>query len=93
VTCATVAGSVSKAPAEVLDFVIAWTLPTGDSLSTATCTAESGDVVVDDCDVVSNTVVVWVSAGTCGSVSELLVTVTTAAGRTLQRSVYVEVRR
>ena len=92
-SCAQVAGSLLKSTSEVLDFVVTWTLPEGDALATATCTVASGSVVVDDTDVISNTVVVWVSGGACGSVSELLVTVTTDDGRTLQRSVYVEVRR
>jgi len=91
-TCAQVAGSVIKAPGEVVDFSVIWALPTGDAISTASATVESGDAVVDSSSVVSSAVVVWVSGGTCGSVSEVLITVETTGGRTLQRTVFVELR-
>lgn len=92
-TCTQVAGEIHKTPTEVLDFSVEWTLPTGDSLTTSACTTSTGTVVVDSVQRVSDTVTVWVSGGACGETAELVMTVGTTLGRTLQRSIFVKVAR
>lgn len=74
-----------KAAAAVLDYVFRWTdwLATGDTITSATVTAESGLTVDSDAITGSGTTVTaWLSGGTAGTIYSVYCAVTTNDGRT-----------
>lgn len=88
--------SALKDPDAVLDYKIDWTLvlqsvtPT-DTIATSTWVADNGLVVDSDSNTTTDTTV-WVSAGTLGTISKLVNTITTAGGRTHVRTINVSLR-
>lgn len=86
-----------KDPNAVMDFGVDWSNWLGvDTLSTSawsiTTTATSPALVIDS-DVSNTTVAtVWLSGGKVGTKYALLNRVTTAGGRTNDRTIYVQVK-
>lgn len=76
----------TKDPNAVLDYTLDWTKwLDGDTLSSATFTVPNG-VTKDDESNDTTTATVWVSGGTAGTSYVIRCRVTTAAGRTEDRS-------
>lgn len=82
----------AKDPSDVLDYRIDWTaILQGDTIegSSWTVPVPSG-LVIDSQDFTDSRVVVWLSGGSVGN-HRITNTITTASGRTLQRSVTLPV--
>lgn len=91
----------SKDPNEVLDYVVHWSdvdptesrLETGETLITSTFTVATGDANIDSSTfTAAGDATVWLSAGTAGTVCEILNRVTTSAGRTYDKTVTLRIR-
>jgi hypothetical protein len=78
-----------KDPNAVLDYKWDWTawLPAGDTITTAVVAVASGDVAINSQSNTTNSVTAWISAGTVGTEAELRARVTTAQGRTDDRTI------
>jgi hypothetical protein len=78
-----------KDPNAVLDYKWDWTdwLPTGDTITTANVTIASGDVTLNSQSNTTSDVTAWVSAGTANTKATLTARVTTAQGRTDDRTI------
>lgn len=85
----------SKDPNEVLDYVLDWSdrLDTGDTISTSTWSivTSSPALVIDSESETTTTATVWLSAGTVDVDYELLNRVVTAAGRTMDQTVFIRI--
>lgn len=82
----------TKDPNANLDYKIAWSrwLPEGDSLASSTWLVPSGITSTDESsDETSATV--WLSGGEVGKTYEVTNRVTTAAGRSDDRTIYITV--
>jgi len=80
-----------KDPEAVIDYTIDWAATMAesspsDTIATSAWTADNG-VVVDSDSETTTTTTVWVSGGTRGKYSSVVNTVTTAAGRTYNRTI------
>lgn len=77
-------GTVTKTPADVLDYEIDFSiwLPDGDRITVATATIDAGTTALAQTDFSDTQVRVWISGGTMGDSGEVEVTATTAGGRT-----------
>jgi len=87
----------TKDPDATVDFTIDWSdllaeSSPQDTIASSSWTANQG-VVVDRDSNTTTTATVWVSGGTVRKYSELVNTVTTAGGRTYERTVYVKVQQ
>lgn len=87
--------SIVKDPNAVLDYVFDWTswldaLP--DTLSSHSAAIESGSGAINSSTINGKTVVVWVSGGVVGETIALRCRITTAGGRTDDRTVYIKVK-
>jgi len=85
--------STTKDPQEVIDYSIDWAATMGesspnDTISTSAWTADNGLTVDSDTNTTTTTTV-WVSAGTRGKYANLVNTITTASGRTHERTIAV----
>ena len=82
----------SKDPSAVLDYVFDWTewLATGESISSYTITADTGITVETDSEA-SGKVTVWLSGGTAGINYKVACLITTSAGRTDERTIWIKV--
>jgi len=82
----------SKDPSAVLDYVFDWTewLATGESISSYTITADTGITVETDSEA-SGKVTVWLSGGTAGINYKVACKITTSAGRTDERTIWIKV--
>lgn len=82
----------TKDPSATLDFTWNWAawLVTGDTLSTATVTADTGLTVASHA-IVGQTVTAWLSGGEAGTSYRATCQVTTTGGRVDERSIVVEV--
>ena len=80
-----------KTPAEVLDYGWDWSRwLDGDTLASSTWTADSGITIQSHTfDTASTTI--WLTGGAEGATYQLTNTVTTAAGRTAQRSFEIRI--
>jgi hypothetical protein len=83
-----------KDPDAVLDYAVDWTdwLPAGDSITGRTVAVESGDVVKASDNLAGAVVTAWISGGTVGTNASVRFRVTTAQGRTDDRTIYLKVR-
>lgn len=83
-----------KDPQAVLDYVWDWSnwLTTGDTISTATVTVATGDVVLDSDTNDDTTVTAWVSGGTVDTSATVTAQIVTAQGRTDERTITLWVR-
>lgn len=88
----TIIYAFDKDPDEVLDFTIDWSdwLPSGDTISTSAWTVPSG--ITEDSKS-NDTTKTWIflSGGTDGTEYKLTNTITTAGGRTAQRTIQIKV--
>jgi len=81
-----------KDPSAVLDYVFDWTgwLATGETISDYTITADTG-ITVDSSTEDAGKVTVWLSGGTAGINYKVACLITTSAGRTDERTIWIKV--
>lgn len=81
-----------KDPDAVLDYVVNWaTWLDGDTISTSAFTVPAG-ITKDSESNTTTTATVWLSGGTAGTWYAILNRITTAAGRTNDQTIYVQVK-
>ena len=84
-----------KDPNEVLDYKFDWDtnyLETGETISSATVTVESG--ITKDSDAITDsdrTVTVWLSGGTANNEYTVTCQIVTSLSRTAERSIFIRV--
>ena len=81
-----------KDPSAVLDYVFDWTewLATGETITGHTITADTG--ITDDSSTEDDgKVTVWLSGGTAGINYKVACKITTSAGRTDERTIWIKV--
>jgi len=81
-----------KDPSAVLDYVFDWTewLATGETIDNYTITADTG-ITVDSSTEDTGKVTVWLSGGTAGINYKVACLITTTAGRTDERTIWIKV--
>lgn len=81
-----------KDPSAVLDYVFDWTewLATGETITDHTITADTG-ITVDSSAKSDGKVTVWLSGGTAGKNYKVACKITTSAGRTDERTLWIRV--
>jgi hypothetical protein len=81
-----------KDPSAVLDYVFDWTewLATGETIDNYTITADTG-ITVDSSTEDTGKVTVWLSGGTAGINYKVACKITTSAGRTDERTIWIKV--
>ena len=81
-----------KDPSAVLDYVFDWTewLATGETITDYTITADTG-ITVDSPTEDDGKVTVWLSGGTAGVNYKVACLITTSAGRTDERTIWIKV--
>ena len=81
-----------KDPSAVLDYVFDWTewLATGETITDHTITADTG-ITVDSSTEDAGKVTVWLSGGTAGINYKVACKITTSAGRTDERTIWIKV--
>ena len=81
-----------KDPSAVLDYVFDWTewLATGETITDHTITADTG-ITVDSSTESDGKVTVWLSGGTAGQNYKVACKITTSAGRTDERTIWIKV--
>ena len=81
-----------KDPSAVLDYVFDWTewLATGETITDHTITADTG-ITVDSPTEDAGKVTVWLSGGTAGINYKVACLITTSAGRTDERTIWIKV--
>lgn len=85
-----------KDPNAVLDYEWdfgPWLLPFTDTISSHSVFITSGDVVVNSSSHTTTTVTAWLSGGTVDTDAEVTARVTTAQGRSDDRTIRLEVRQ
>lgn len=81
-----------KAPDEVLDYSLDWTLwLSGDTLSTSTWTVPLGLTAVTS-SFTTKITTQWISGGTLGTSLSVINEVTTAGGRTGERTILLQIQ-
>jgi hypothetical protein len=75
----------------VLDYTWAPTLDDGDTLASILVAKVSGDVVIDSQSQVGGQCVLWLSGGTAGETNEFYGRAITAAGRTYETTIYLQI--
>lgn len=86
--------TINKDPQAVLDYVVdfaQWLDALPDTLASHSVTVSG--VTLDDSDIVGKTVVMWISGGTVGTAASATVRITTAGGRTDERTVYFKIKQ
>ena len=81
-----------KDPSAVLDYVFDWTgwLATGETITDYAITADTG-ITVDSSTEDAGKVTVWLSGGTAGINYKVACKITTSAGRTDERTIWIKV--
>ena len=82
-----------KDPSAVLDYVFDWKeewLATGETIADHTITADTG-ITVDSSTEDDGKVTVWLSGGTAGINYKVACLITTTAGRTDERTIWIKV--
>ena len=81
-----------KNPSAVLDYAFDWTgwLAAGETITDHTITADTG-LVVDSSTENNGKVTVWLSEGTAGVNYKVACLITTSAGRTDERTIWIKV--
>jgi len=82
-----------KDPSAVLDYAFDWTgwLAAGETITDHTITADTG-ITVDSWTESDGKVTVWLSGGTAGKWYKIACLITTSAGRTDERTIYIQVQ-
>jgi len=82
----------TKDPSAVLDYAFDWTdwLATSETIANHTITADTG-IVVDSSTENAGIVTVWLSGGTAGINYKVACLITTTAGRTDERTIWIKV--
>ena len=82
-----------KDPSAVLDYAFDWTgwLAAGETITDHTITADTG-ITVDSSTESDGKVTVWLSGGTAGINYKVACLITTTAGRTDERTIWITVR-
>jgi hypothetical protein len=90
---------IIKDPDAVLDYIFDWTLWLDDVVDTiasqtVTTPAGTGNIVIDDSDIVGKTVVAYISGGTVGQTYPVTCQIVTAASpaRTDERTIYIKIK-
>ena len=80
-----------KDPSAVLDYAFDWTewLATGETITDHTITADTG-ITVDSSTEDDGIVTVWLSGGTAGINYKVACLITTSAGRTDERTIWIK---
>lgn len=82
-----------KDPADVLDYEIRWKAALdGDTIATSSWQVPAG-ITSNSNDKTADRTSIWLSGGTAGQKYQLVNTITTAAGRTIQRTISIEIRQ
>ena len=81
-----------KDPSAVLDYAFDWTgwLAAGETITDHTITADTG-ITVDSSTESGGKVTVWLSGGTAGINYKVACKITTSAGRTDERTLWIRV--
>ena len=81
-----------KDPSAVLDYAFDWThwLATSETIANHTITADTG-IVVDSSTENAGIVTVWLSGGEAGTNYKVACLITTTAGRTDERTIWIKV--
>ena len=81
-----------KDPSAVLDYVFDWTewLATVETITDHTITADTG-ITVDSSTELDGKIIVWLSGGTAGQNYKVACKITTSAGRTDERTIWIKV--
>ncbi len=81
-----------KDPSAVLDYVFDWTgwLASGETIDTHTITVDTG-LTKDSSTESGGKVTVWLSGGTAGENYKVACLITTSAGRTDERTIWIKV--
>ena len=81
-----------KDPSAVLDWMFDWTgwLASGETIATHTITADTG-ITVDSSTEDDGKVTVWLLGGTAGINYKVACLITTSAGRTDERTIWIKV--
>ena len=81
-----------KDPSAVLDYVFDWTdwLASGETIISHTITADTG-ITVESSTEDAGKVTVWLSGGTAGINYKVACLITTSAGRTDERTIWIKV--
>ena len=81
-----------KDPSAVLDYAFDWTgwLAAGETITDHTITADTG-ITVDSSTESDGKVTVWLSGGTAGINYKVACKITTSAGRTDERTIWIKV--
>ena len=81
-----------KDPSAVLDYAFDWTgwLAAGETIVGHTITADTG-ITVDSSTELDGKVTVWLSGGTAGKNYKVACKITTSAGRTDERTLWIRV--
>jgi len=81
-----------KDPSAVLDYVFDWNewLATGETITDHTITADTG-ITVNSSTESDGKVTVWLSGGTAGQNYKVACKITTSAGRTDERTLWIRV--
>lgn len=83
--------AITKDPSAMLDYGVDWTPFLGDdTISTSTWTVPTGITSSNESQT-STTTTIWLSGGTAGAVYALINRITTAAGRTDERTLRVKI--
>lgn len=86
------ANRFDKDPNAVLDYMVDWTeWLDGDTIATSTWTVPAGITKDSDTDT-DTTTTVWLSSGSLGNRYQLVNRITTAGGRTDDRSIFIDVK-
>ncbi len=81
-----------KSPIALLDYEIDWTkYLQGDTIVTATFTADTG-LTIHSHSNTDTTATVWLTSGTAGTTYNVQCEIVTAAGRTDERSITIQVK-
>jgi len=81
-----------KDPGEVLDYQVDWTTwLNSDTIATSTWTVPTGITKNSDTNT-STTATIWLSGGTVSTTYTLTNVITTAGGRTAERSIVISVQ-
>ena len=86
--------TIIKDPNAVLDYTFDWTLwldDVVDAIATKSIVAATG-ITVDSSQISGKKVIVWLSGGTAGQKYQVTCRITTAGGRTDDRSIFIKMK-
>ena len=82
----------TKDPSAILDWAFDWTdwLAAAETITDHTITADTG-ITVDSSTELDGKIIVWLSGGTAGINYKVACLITTSAGRTDERTIWIKV--